>query len=90
MPSFIFTSPEGKKYTVNGPEGATKDQAWGILQQQLGMTAPEEKTEDKPEEKQSFLRSVADIPLSVQSGYTNTIRSQLGTFGMAGDRKSVV
>jgi len=36
MPTFTFTSPEGKKYDVTGPEGATKEQAFGILQQQLG------------------------------------------------------
>jgi hypothetical protein len=35
MPSFVFTSPEGKSYTVNGPEGSTAEQAWGVLQQQL-------------------------------------------------------
>lgn len=35
MPSFDFTSPEGKKYTIDGPEGATKEQAFQILQGQL-------------------------------------------------------
>lgn len=35
MPSFEFTSPEGKKYTVNGPDGATKEQAFSMLQTQL-------------------------------------------------------
>lgn len=35
MPDFTFTSPEGKSYTVSGPEGATKEQAFGMLQQQL-------------------------------------------------------
>jgi hypothetical protein len=35
MPDFTFTSPDGKNYTVSGPEGATKEQAFGILQQQL-------------------------------------------------------
>lgn len=40
MPSFEFTSPEGKKYTVAGPDGATKEQAFQILQQQIaGGTA---------------------------------------------------
>lgn len=40
MPSFEFTSPEGKKYTVAGPDGATKEQAFAILQQQIaGGTA---------------------------------------------------
>lgn len=36
MPTFDFTSPEGKKYTVEGPAGATQEQAFQILQSQLG------------------------------------------------------
>lgn len=39
MPSFEFTSPEGKKYKVDGPAGATKEQAFQILQQQLGAAS---------------------------------------------------
>ena len=44
MPDFTFTSPEGKNYTVTGPEGATKEQAFQILQQRLkaGTAQPEE------------------------------------------------
>lgn len=40
MPAFTFTSPEGKQYTVNGPDGATKEQAFQVLQQQLGTGTP--------------------------------------------------
>jgi hypothetical protein len=36
MPTFEFTSPEGKSYEIEGPEGATQEQAFGILQQHLG------------------------------------------------------
>ncbi len=36
MPTFTFTSPEGKSYDVNGPDGSTKEQAFAILQQQMG------------------------------------------------------
>lgn len=43
MPTFEFTSPEGKSYIVEGPQGATKEQAFGILQAQLGQSAPVEK-----------------------------------------------
>lgn len=39
MPSFEFTSPEGKSYTVAGPDGATKEQAFAMLQSQLGAPA---------------------------------------------------
>lgn len=34
--TFDITSPDGQKYTVNGPDGATKEQAFAILQQHLG------------------------------------------------------
>lgn len=40
MPKFTFTSPEGKTYDVEGPEGATKEQAFQILQTRLGGEAP--------------------------------------------------
>lgn len=40
MPIFDFTSPEGRTYSVEGPEGATQAQAFEILQAQLGMSAP--------------------------------------------------
>lgn len=35
MPQFIFTSPDGNTYQVDGPEGATKEQAFQILKQQM-------------------------------------------------------
>lgn len=36
MPVFDFTSPEGKTYSIEGPEGATQQQAFQMLQQHLG------------------------------------------------------
>lgn len=36
MPTFKFTAPDGKKYSVEGPEGATEQQAFQMLQSQLG------------------------------------------------------
>jgi hypothetical protein len=38
MPTFDFTSPEGKVYSVEGPEGATQAQAFEILQAQIAPT----------------------------------------------------
>jgi hypothetical protein len=35
MPTFEFTDPGGKSYSVDGPEGATPEQAFQILQQHL-------------------------------------------------------
>jgi hypothetical protein len=40
MPVFDFTSPDGKTYSVEGPEGATSDQAFQMLQQHLGAPQP--------------------------------------------------
>lgn len=40
MPAFTFTSPEGQKYTINGPDGATQEQAFEILQKHLGESPP--------------------------------------------------
>lgn len=36
MATFTFTSPDGKNYSVQGPDGATPEQAFQVLQQQIG------------------------------------------------------
>jgi hypothetical protein len=38
MPTFDLTSPDGRTYSVEGPDGATSAQAFQILQQHLGST----------------------------------------------------
>lgn len=40
MPTFDFTSPEGKNYSVQGPDGSTPEQAFQILQSQIGGDTP--------------------------------------------------
>ena len=47
MTTFTFTSPEGKEYDIEGPEGATQEQAFAILQQHLGA-APDTRTKTDP------------------------------------------
>lgn len=41
MPTFDFTAPDGKSYSVDGPEGATPEQAFQILQQHIGTPKTE-------------------------------------------------
>lgn len=41
MPIFEFTSPDGKKYEVEGPDGATEAQAFEILQAQISAPRPD-------------------------------------------------
>src|SRR5512139_548092 len=41
MPTFEFNAPDGKTYSVEGPDGSTPEQAFAILNQQLGnQSAP--------------------------------------------------
>lgn len=40
MPTFDFTSPDGHKYRVTAPDGATQQQAFQMLQKQLGSQQP--------------------------------------------------
>jgi hypothetical protein len=48
MPTFDFESPEGRKYTLTGPEGATPEQAWSVLQQHLGSANNQRDSGDRP------------------------------------------
>jgi hypothetical protein len=76
MPIFDFTAPDGKTYTVEGPEGATQEQAFQILQQQIG------KPEAAPE-----VGMLEDAAKSVGAGLAN---ATAGTLGMGGDVRSLL
>jgi hypothetical protein len=62
MPQFVFTSPDGKKYVINGPEGSTPDQAWGYLQQQIG-------TQEQPKETPGVISQILGAPKEVAKGF---------------------
>lgn len=36
MPRYVVTMPDGKKYAINGPEGATKEQVIAAVQRRIG------------------------------------------------------
>ena len=40
MTTFTFTDPSGRTHDVEGPAGATQEQAFQVLQQRLGAAAP--------------------------------------------------
>lgn len=73
MPVFKFTSPDGKTYSISGPEGATNDQAFGILKQQIDAG-----NGDQFLVKNTDTAKVIDTQLS-------DIQSQLQTKGNAGE-----
>jgi hypothetical protein len=76
MPVFDFTAPDGKSYTVEGPEGATQEQAFQMLQQQIG------KPQAAPE-----VGALEDAAKSVGSGLAN---AAAGVLGGAGDVRSLL
>lgn len=47
MPTFEITAPDGRKFRVNGPEGATQEQALAQVQSQYGAPKAEAPREDK-------------------------------------------
>lgn len=64
MPDFEFTSPEGKKYTISGPAGATKEQAFQMLQTQLASTPKAAAPAPAPEKPfgQQLDDFIGDVP----------------------------
>lgn len=66
MPTFKFTSPDGKRYSVDGPDGATEQEAFQMLQSQLGA-GPQAPAPAKPFGQQ-LNDNIADIPR--QAGLT--------------------
>lgn len=73
MPVFDFTSPEGKTYSIEGPEGATQQQAFQMLQQHLGTK------QDSPD-------IGADVAKSAGAGLAN---AAAGTIGFIGDLRDL-
>jgi hypothetical protein len=72
MPTFDFTAPDGKTHSIEGPEGATREQAFQMLQLKLGgQSAP-------AAPKESF---GSDLAKSVGSGLEQGTATALGLPG---------
>jgi hypothetical protein len=82
MPEFTFTSPEGKSYTVAGPDGATKEQAFQILQQQL-KTAPPKAATPQAEENPTSLTNLAGAAIEPMMTMGSAALNQIPA-GLAG------
>ncbi len=48
MPQYTFEGPGGQRHTIEGPEGATKEQAFHILQQHLDRTGQAQQQQQSP------------------------------------------
>lgn len=71
MPTFDFSGPDGKTYSVNGPQGSTPEQAFAILQQQIGGAAPKAPEAAKPLD-QYQQAAVADRDKLIKAGVDPT------------------
>lgn len=69
MAKFEITGPDGKKYAVEGPEGATEQDALAQVQKSVGYHAPEPSTAD----------TMADVGMSALRGINKGVAS-LATF----------
>jgi hypothetical protein len=80
MPVFKFTSPEGKTYNVTGPEGATKEQAFQILQKQLGSQDQGSSNTEKTALNQDLITSMMSRENATQTPSANNSQdlSKLG------------
>ena len=79
MPTFSFTSPEGKTYDIEGPEGSTKEQAFEVLQGQLKSepkakeVAPRDpKSEARPKGTGDRLADILMSPVKGAVGLADT------------------
>lgn len=81
MPEFVFTSPEGKTYAVTGPEGATQEQAFAILQQQI---SPSKRTGTIGETVDAAVRGAAN---ALTFGFADRLAAGAGAAtGIGGER----
>jgi hypothetical protein len=78
MPTFDFTSPEGKKYSIDGPDGATRDEAFKMLQLRIAH-------EDQPKEEEAAPVTAMGLAKAAGSGL---LRPFLQSGAMLGNAES--
>ena len=84
MARFKFTSPDGKEYFVNGPENATREQAFQILQQRLGA-APADTAQVVEPEGSSILQGAGNLAAGLVRGAGSIGATILAPVDMAKD-----
>ena len=91
MTSFTFTAPDGKSYDVDGPEGATQEQAFAVLQQRLGGQAqpqPAPAAPQQPDQRGTLTRAVSNLPRSAgqfADAIAQTVAHPIDTLGTLGE-----
>lgn len=67
MPLFEVSAPDGKKFEVNAPEGATQDDAIAYVRNELWR--PEKPVEPPPQLKRTFGEAALDVPAGLMRSF---------------------
>lgn len=72
MPEFLFTDPDGRTHSITGPDGATPQQAFEMLQKQLGAK-PAAPPDPYKEAARTELAGLREKGAPVDMGYAGRI-----------------
>ncbi|WP_417790639.1 hypothetical protein [Terasakiella pusilla] len=68
MPNFEITSPEGKKYRITAPEGATKDDAFQYFMDNFQQEKPVQSVADAEQDSLNKMKSITDPQSDIWRG----------------------
>lgn len=74
MPTFEFKAPDGKTYSVDGPDGATPEQAFKMLQTHLGSAAAPSEPAAAPEKPSA----ISDVAMQAPTGFNEGLADTVG------------
>ena len=78
MAIYQYTAPDGNKYRVNAPEGATDDQVYGLVLQNYPYAG---QTTKELESAKSAPSTLKDVGLATGQGLVGGIQSLTNLFG---------
>lgn len=78
MPIFEFQGPDGKTHSIEGPDGATQEQAFQMLQKQLGGQSAPAASSASPAPQESL---ASDVAKSAASGLEQGTATAIGLPG---------
>jgi hypothetical protein len=79
MAIYQYTAPDGNKYRVNAPEGATDQQIYGLVLQNYPFAG---QTTKELEEAKSAPSTLGDVGRSVKQGFAGGLQSLTNIFGV--------
>lgn len=86
MPNFLITSPDGRKFNITAPDGATQEDAINYAKNNLGNNSPANPAASQnPSSDLSFLNSEGGGTPTVLGMPVDAVNSALKTIGLGSD-----